>query len=186
MHKLHIAEQILALVTSSDRAASIAGDLSEEAATRGAAWFWSGVLRTAVSLLWRDVAENPARVTVLAFVGLAIYVGLDLLFAGLSGFAFFIAAFRSGHAPQLSFIGWRIWFLAPALVCPLSVGRMLARWAPGREASACLAYAMAALICGFISMVVAPGSVGFLSDAVPQTLVLAGAAWGRHRRLGAL
>ncbi len=84
MHNVNIAEWILALVTTRDRAASTVGDLAEVAATRGVVWFWSGVLRTAASLLWRDVAERPARITGLAFFGLAVYIGIDLVFAGLS------------------------------------------------------------------------------------------------------
>jgi hypothetical protein len=61
MHNIYIAEWILALVTSGDRAMSTTGDLLEEAAARGAVWFWSHVLHTAASLLWRDNAENRAR-----------------------------------------------------------------------------------------------------------------------------
>jgi hypothetical protein len=55
MPSLHIAEWILALVTRQDRAMSTTGDLTEEAATRGVVWFWSHVVRTAASLLWRHV-----------------------------------------------------------------------------------------------------------------------------------
>ncbi len=186
MHNISLAEWTLSLVTSRDRAASTAGDLAEEAGTRGTAWFWSGVLQTAASLLWRDVSDNPARIAGLAILGLAVYVVLDLLFAGLSGVAFFVAAFPSGHAPQLGAMVWRIWFLAPVLVTPLATGRMLARWAPGREAAACLAYAIAAAAFACVSMMVVPGSIAFLSDAAPQILVLAGAAWGRRRRLSAV
>ncbi len=186
MHNISLAEWILALVTSQERAASTAGDLAEEAGARGAAWFWSGVLRTAASLLWREVADNPVRVTCLAILGLAVYVVLDLLFAFLSGVAFFADAYQSGHSIQLNSLAWRIWFLAPVLLIPLATGRMLARWAPGREAAACLGYAIAAAAFGCVSMMVVPGSVGFLNDAAPQILVLAGAAWGRHRRLSAV
>lgn len=186
MHNISLAEWILALVTSRDRAASTAGDLAEEAEGRGAAWFWSGVLRTAASLLWRQVADNPARIAGLAILGVAVYVVLGLLFAGLSGFAFFAVAYQSGHAPQLDSMAWQIFFLAPMLLIALATGRMLARWAPGREAAVCLGYAIAAAAFGCVSMVMVPGSVGFLSDAVPQILVLAGAAWGRHRRLSAV
>ena len=89
MHSIHIAEWILSLVTSRDRAASTVGDLMEQAADRGIVWFWSGILRTAASLLWRGVVENNARVARLAFVGLAIYVGIDLLYAFLTGVVFF-------------------------------------------------------------------------------------------------
>lgn len=92
MHSTNIAEWLLALVTTRDRAASTIGDLTEGLATRGAVWFWSAVLRTAASLLWRDIAERPARLTGLAFLGLALYIGIDLLFAGLSGVVFFLAA----------------------------------------------------------------------------------------------
>jgi hypothetical protein len=81
MHGNDIAEWILALVTSRDRAASPVGDLTEEAATRGVIWFWSGVLRTAASLLWRDVAEQPVRTIGLACFGITIYMGMDLVFA---------------------------------------------------------------------------------------------------------
>lgn len=185
MHNISLAEWILALVTSRDRAASTAGDLAEEAATHGAAWFWSGVIRTAASLLWREVADNPARVAGLAILGLGVYVGLGLLFAFLSGIASFVAAYRSGHALPLNSLAWRIWFLAPALLTPLATGWVLARRAPGREAAACLGYAIAAAACACVSMTVSPGSIGLLSDVAPQILVLAGLAWGRHRRLRA-
>ncbi len=78
MHNSYIAEWILTLITSRDRAEAVVGDLTEKAAARGLFWFWSGVLRTTASLLWRAVTENNARVARLAFVGLAIYVGIDI------------------------------------------------------------------------------------------------------------
>ncbi len=111
MYNSHIAEWILALVTTRGRAASIIGDLTEGAATRGAIWFWSGVLRTAASLLCRDIAERPARLAGLAFAGLGVYVGIELIFAGLSGAAFFLAGMTSGATLHLDSIGME------ALVC---------------------------------------------------------------------
>jgi hypothetical protein len=78
MHSAHIAERILALVTSRDRAASTVGDLTERAAARDAVWFWSSVLRTAASFLWRDVAEHAARLTGLALLGIAFYIAIRL------------------------------------------------------------------------------------------------------------
>jgi hypothetical protein len=180
MHSVHIAEWILALVTTRDRAASTVGDLTEGAATRGVVWFWSAVLRTAASLLWLDVAEHPARVTGLAFLGLAVYIGIDLLFAGLSGVAFFRAA--SGHPLHSDSIGWKLWFTAPALVSSLLIGRMLARWAPGRELAACVVYAILASIYNLVPML---GDNGAISAWLCILIVPAGAAWGRSRRLGA-
>jgi hypothetical protein len=191
MRSIHIAEWILRLVTSGDRAASTAGDLVEGAATRGVVWFWSRVLRTAASLLWRDVAENPARIAGVAFIGLVVEVVITLLLAGLSGVVFFIVAW-SGRQIQLGSMWWTIGLGTQQLVISLLIGRMLARWAPGRELGACLAYAILGSIFSFIVIFVFPGGLGlsalfwvFLSDAAKRTPVLAGAAWGRYRRMAA-
>jgi hypothetical protein len=182
MHSVHIAEWILALVTTRDRAASTVGDLMEGAPTRGVFWFWSRVLRTAASLLWRDVAEQPARATGLAFLGLAVYIGIDLLFAGLSGAAFFRAAMASGHPLHLDSTGWNLWFTAPVLVSSLLIGRMLARWAPRRELAACIVYAILASIYNLVPML---GDNGAFSALLCILIVPAGAAWGRYRGLRA-
>lgn len=182
MHSGHIAEWILSLVTTRDRAASTVGDLTEVAASRGVVWFWFAVVRTAASLLWRDVAEHPGRVTGLAFLGLAVYIGIDLLFAGLSGVAFFGAAVATGHPLHLDSIGWKLWFTAPVLVSSLAIGRMLARWAPGSELAACVAYTIVASIYNLFPML---GDNGAFSALLCVLIVPAGAAWGRYRRLGA-
>jgi hypothetical protein len=68
MRSIHLAEWILSLVTTRDRAASTVGDLAEAASIHGVAGFWSRVLRTTASLLWRNVAENPVRITGLVSV----------------------------------------------------------------------------------------------------------------------
>ncbi|SPF51964.1 membrane hypothetical protein [Candidatus Sulfopaludibacter sp. SbA4] len=193
MRSIHIAEWILALVTSRDRAASTVGDLVEEAATRGVFWFWSGVLRTAASLLWRDVAERPARMAGLAFRGLAIELALSLFFLALSG----VTAAMIGSPGALNSAGWRLFFNAPTLVIPILIGRMLARWAPGHELAACLAYAILGSIFNVVIMIVFPAGMGssallwgILGDPAQQTPLLAGAVWGRrslqgHRGRGA-
>jgi hypothetical protein len=182
MHSVNIAEWILALVTTRDRAASTVGDLTEGAATRGVVWFWSGVLRTAASLLWRDVAEQPARVTGLAFLGLAVYIGIDLVFAGLSGVAFLRTAVASGHPLHLDSIGWKLWFTAPVLVSSLLIGRMLAHCAPRRELAACVVYAILASVYNLVPML---GDNGAFSALLCIVIVPAWAAWGRDRRLRA-
>jgi len=183
MHKTQRAEWILTFVTDRGRAGSIAGDLTEQAATRGAVWFWSGVLRTAASLLWNAVATYPARVTALAFLGLAVYVGIDLLFAGLDGVAFFAAASRSGARLQTDSLGWKIWFAAPTVVSSLLIGRMLARWAAGRELAACLIYAIVVSIYNLVPML---GDNGVFATFCCVVFVVAGTAWGRRRRLCAV
>jgi hypothetical protein len=177
---MNIAESILGVVTSRDRAASTVGDLIEGAATRGTVWFWSGVLRTAASLLWRDIVEQSARFTGLALIGLAVYIGIDLIFAGLSGVAFFGTAMASGHPLHLDSIGWKFWFAAPALLTSLLIGRILAHWAPGRELAACVVCATLVSIYNLAPMF---GDNGAFSALLRILMVLAGAAWGRARRL---
>ncbi len=103
----NVAEWILALVTSRDRAASTVGDLMEQGPERGVIWFWSGVLRTVASLLWRGLTENSARVAKLAFLGLAVCVGIDMLHAFFTGVVFFLTA---------NSVGWNIWLASRLLV----------------------------------------------------------------------
>jgi hypothetical protein len=68
------------------------------------------------------------------------------------------------------------------LVCPLFIGWMLARRAPGRELPACLVYAILVSIYNLVPMF---GNNGTFPNTLCILLVLAGAAWGRSRRLAA-
>ncbi len=180
MHRVNIAEWILALVTTRDRAASTAGDLTEASETHGVAWFWSGVLRTAASLLWRDVAGQPARLIGLAFLGLGVYIAIDLVFAGLTGVVFFGATIATGNALHWGPIGWRLWITVPVVVSSVLIGRLLAHWAPGRELAGCIVYAILASIYNLVPML---GDNGAFSAMLCVLIVVAGAAWGRYRRL---
>jgi hypothetical protein len=76
MRNATAAEWILTLTTTNDRAASTVGDLLEEASSRGGLWFWSSVLRTASSHLWRGLRAAPLRIVGLAFSGLLAYLVL--------------------------------------------------------------------------------------------------------------
>jgi hypothetical protein len=171
MHNNHIAEWILTLVTSRERAASTVGDLAEQAGARGVVWFWSGVLRTAGSLLWRGVTENNARAARLALAGLAIYIGIDMLHAFLTGIVFFVGA---------NSMEWRFWLAARLLVSSVLIGRLLARWSPGRELAACVAFAVIISIYDLTPML---GSDGGVSALLSILIVSAAAAWGRHNSL---
>jgi hypothetical protein len=91
---------------------------------------------------------------------------------------FFVAA-RDGHQVQLSSVWWRIALDAPTPVMSVLIGRMLARWAPGRELCVCLAYGILGAAFSFMMMFVSPWV--FLSDVAQRTPVLAGALWGRRR-----
>jgi hypothetical protein len=72
-----IAQLILSLATTPDRAATTVGDMLEESAARGSLWFWSNILRTASSLWWRDfrsAAHAPAR-AMGSLSPFALYIG---------------------------------------------------------------------------------------------------------------
>ena len=56
MPKSGFAEWILKRAAGRDRGTVIYGDLTELAATRGAAWFWFAYARTLLSLTWRTLA----------------------------------------------------------------------------------------------------------------------------------
>jgi hypothetical protein len=59
MRKLQIADCILELSMTRDRAASVAGDLRE--AERGAFWFWCNVFATIIASVWSDFLSAPWR-----------------------------------------------------------------------------------------------------------------------------
>jgi hypothetical protein len=72
MRRVALAEWILALTVAPDRAATTVGDLVEDASTRGVLWFWSSVLWTALSHLWRDLSAAPFRLVKLALWGCVV------------------------------------------------------------------------------------------------------------------
>jgi hypothetical protein len=81
MPKVAVAEWILSLVVAPDRAATTVGDLVEDASTRRVVWFWSSVLWTALSHLWRDLSASPFRMVRLAFWGWLAQISLLSLIA---------------------------------------------------------------------------------------------------------
>jgi hypothetical protein len=70
----------------------------------------------------------------------------------------------------------------PVLVSSLFIGRMLARWAPGRELAACVVYAILASIYNLVPML---GDNGVLVALLCIVIAPAGSARGRYRRLRA-
>lgn len=81
MRKVAMAEWILSLVLAPDRAGTTVGDLVEEASTRGVVWFWSSVLWTALSHLWRDLSAAPFRLVKLALWGCVMEFLLTIISA---------------------------------------------------------------------------------------------------------
>ena len=139
MRKDRIAEWLLVLVTSRERAASIVGDMMESAATHSV-WFWSSVLRTTASLLWRGFAASPRGMLVLAFRGWLM--GLLLAFGVFVCIAVGIGLYPRLPLAESTAVLSRAVYAADLVgltLCQFLVGRWIARLAPGRELSAWLA-----------------------------------------------
>jgi hypothetical protein len=182
MRNAQVAEWILSLVTSPERATSTVGDLMENAPNHGR--FWLGVLRTAVSLQWSDVAINPGRMARLA--GGAFLVGMVLIFVCILAIIPLAMALRPGD-PNV----WASWafnipsVLAVMILVPFQQGRWLARHSPGQELAPCLAVAM--LTAAVDAVAAGFGGVTVfqivLTIALPSIPMFAGAVWVRRKRL---
>ena len=135
------AERLLSLFTSPDRAAAIAGDLTEERERRGSAWFWLHTIRTTLAL-WRNaVRDAPLSVIMLAVSGCALFAAPA--FAGAAAVNLFPLSVGSPQtAVALAFFWWggAVW-----------VGATLVVIAPrrGMAASVTLAAAITLLLMAF-------------------------------------
>jgi len=162
MRKAGIAEAILSLTTSRDHAASIAGDLVQQAPFKGAMWFWGSLVRTTASLTLKAFTEAPVRVTGLALLGLflqmfymiVIQVPIVLLHLGIGR--------RSVESP-----GWEYMFAF--LVASYFIGKWLARRAPQKELAVYVGVWFVAHILWIPMLVLIPG----LNQSVPSLADLA-------------
>ena len=174
MRKAGIAEAILSLTTSRDHAASIAGDLVQQAPFKGATWFWGSLVRTTASLTWKAFAEAPVRVTGLALLGLflqmfymlVIQVPIVLLHLGLS------TARRPVPSQPAEFnfaatAGWEYMFAF--LVASYFIGKWLARRAPQKELAVYVGVWFVAHILWIPMLALIPG----LNQSVPTLADLA-------------
>jgi hypothetical protein len=69
-------ENLLALFTSRERAATIVGDLVEQSLAHGRGWFTRQVVRVALALWLRSVISAPGRALALAVLGIGVYGGV--------------------------------------------------------------------------------------------------------------
>jgi hypothetical protein len=147
MRNAAVAEWILTLVATPDRAASTVGDLVEEAASRGSLWFWSCVLRTAGSHLWHDLTVSPLRMLGLAFRWLLMCWFLSFLIG-----AFVISVWigildhwgvrvcdAGGCFVSVPPWGYSTLAVVVYTAIPFLVGWNVARWSNGRELATALA-----------------------------------------------
>jgi hypothetical protein len=184
-----LAEWILSLVTSRERAAATIGDLVEEEARPFA--FWGSIAWTAFSLIWRDFSVAP-----LGMFGLALYgFVITILFSAFQGVAaaLLIVYVFPGALPALSMnrvvgtslvLGWAGSFIT---------GVLLAHRAGDREMAGCFAVLIldavvtvamagnppAAPVGGWYSGTLGSAFVFLLG----QMFLVAGAACVRRRRL---
>ncbi len=136
-----IAEWILSLAISPERAASTLGDLLEECQTRGRVWFWWGVLGTALSHLWHDLQLHPGWAAGRALWGF----GATIVYTALLGFPLFMFLPRvNTDGPGFTVSAPSPW-AAPILigamcsVIPFVVAWQNARLSHGRELASAIA-----------------------------------------------
>jgi len=186
MRNAQVAEWLLSLVTTPLRAASTVGDLMENAARRGVVRFWIGVLRTAFSMMWRDVTASPARMARLA--GGGFIVGLALLFVcffPVFPIAILLspAGFRDPSAAFNSRI-FNVASMAVILLVPFQQGRWLARRSPGQELAACFALTILTAAVDSLPMALGLGTAFQLMLSIAASIpMFAGAVWVRRKRM---
>ncbi len=73
MSKLSLSLALLTLFTSPERAASIQGDLTEGAQTRGRIWFWSQVFRATGVRCLKGFPRSPFEIIGLTVCGMAAW-----------------------------------------------------------------------------------------------------------------
>lgn len=139
MQKTDVAEWILSLTTSFERAASTAGDLAEESGNRGTAWFWISLARTALSVTFRDIISNPLAVIRLAGMTLAyaLFLGVVIMVAAVIG-GFFLAS----NLPALGTYRFGIpgYFALLNALQQFLLGAFITRHGRGRELTTYVAF----------------------------------------------
>ena len=103
MPKTPATEWLLARLTTSDRAATIYGDLVELASTRGRLWFWLAYTRTLLALTWR----GPVAL-VCALVSMRFALRIILRLANLMPYHLSDAGLFGEEDVRLSQILWNV------------------------------------------------------------------------------
>jgi len=212
MRNARLAESILSLVTTPERASATIGDLLEDRRHASALRFWGAVLFAALLLLWQDVAASPLRMAQLAALGVGLQLLLSVAVAVGFGLLFLLVRTLAGSldmGPEwsrrlgvslimlLALIRW-----AFVLITKFQVGRVLAKQSPGRELAPCVATTLLGSTVAFLIVVLSggraqfptghmirdviygPSPALFVVSQIPLLLaLLAGAARVRRQRL---
>jgi hypothetical protein len=173
MRNARLAEWILSLVTTPERASATVGDLLEDRTHATAVRFWGAVLFAAFSQLWRDVAAHPRRMAVLAVYGVFLELLLSFVAAAvLVVLSAVMALVASGVNPGTqvtvgpnmplgvftasTIVGWAL-----GLAAQFQVGRVLAKRSPGRELAPCVATTLLAVTIPLLIRMLSGGRATF-------------------------
>jgi hypothetical protein len=202
MHKGRVAEWVVSLVTSSERASALVGDLEERRS--GLFEFWCGVVRTTGSLLWHSFTSDWPRMLALGALGILLETLLIAAGAILIAFATFaltgllggVLPGESVSPPQMlvsqrvaQWIGSGAGFVI-SLWAQFSAGRVIARRAPGRELAPCIGVLLLEYALAFVLYLIWPSGMsetvlGIAMGVLSDISLFAGAASVRRRRLAA-
>ena len=137
MTKSQIAEWILSQVLPPDRVTSIVGDWLEDTPKRGNLWFWSCVIRTAISHLWNDLTQRPASLLSLALrsclFSLAVYMTGTIALRQL--IYLFVVQLQAHSGPHTRTIFWFLSGLA-GWASTATYGAIAGRWTARRNGGA--------------------------------------------------
>jgi hypothetical protein len=176
MTKSRIAEWILSQVHPPDRAASTVGDWMEDVNKRGSLWFWSCVIRTAVSRVWSDLTESPRFILGLTLRStLFSCAAFGVTYAVLSP-----VTSQLWDSSALASLIWNVWI-------GILTGLWIARRAPGKEVAVCLATSLVPMtVMGILALLLQrfrTESSFAMQSAVFGISLLTSALWLRRSQL---
>ena len=190
MRNARLAEWILSLVTTPERASATVGDLLEDRVHAGALRFWSAVLITTLSLSWQDVTASPLRIARLAAYGLLLQQLMSLGVAAgywvLFGIfkltwsalvSFGISTTWSGRAgfggiAMVAVFGWVL-----TMLLQFQVGRVLAKRSPGRELAPGIATTLLGMALPILIVLLSSGRARFPTGQLVREVVFGPAPW---------
>ena len=163
--KIRIAQWVLSQVLPPDRAASTVGDWIEDLDKRGSLWFWSCVIRTAISRIWSDLTESPLTMARWGLTGFAMNVlvplglfavisildvfgpgrGIDIRYRHDWVYTYFLTNTQKNHALPPNFeLTWlvQLSFYVLWVSMRFQTGRWIARRVPSREVAGCAAISL--------------------------------------------